>query len=535
MLAAIKRYTRWLHTAWPAGVVEKLPEVREDGTTNVPGIFVTGDLTGIPLLKFAADGGARAVQVIAADPAVKADVESPDGRHVHDLVIVGGGVSGMAAAVEAKKRGLDFVALEATEPFSTIVNFPRRKPIFTYPTDMTPAGDLRPSAQIKEELVDELRAQSIDLGIVPRAARAERVARKGKLFEVLLRDEEGLLAKRVIIAIGRSGNFRKLGIPGQDRDKVFNRLHDPKDFCAQDVLIVGGGDSAMETAIALAQCGSRVTLSYRKPEFSRPKPENVERLNALIDDPLADVAIEQPSSERVTTSAGPFLGENRKAGSVRLMMSSNPKSIGEQDVTVVDSDGREQTFANDAVFAMIGREPPLDFFRRSGVRIRGEWTRSTWAGFIGFAAFCFLLYNWKSGGAMTGWFQERGWFPFNMPGMLAGLSAAAERPAHLLGTLSISMGEPSFYYSLAYCLAIVIFGFGRSRRRRTPYVKAQTLTLMVIQVIPLFLLPLILLPWVGHNGWFEAGFGRTLADALFPVTEWSDHGREYWRSIEVGS
>ena len=75
----------------------------------------------------------------------------------------------------------------------------------------------------------------------------------------------------MIVGIGRSGNFRKLGVPGEQLDKVFNRLHDPVDFCDKDVLVVGGGDSALEAAIAIAQCGGRVTVSYRKPEFSRPQ------------------------------------------------------------------------------------------------------------------------------------------------------------------------------------------------------------------------------------------------------------------------
>lgn len=173
------RYVRWLHTQWPAGTVEKLPRVNEDGSTNVPGLYVVGDLTGIPLLKFSSDTGAKAVRRIAE----KGGAASGD---VLDLVIVGGGVSGMAAALEAKKLGLQFEILEATEPFSTIVNFPKAKPIFTYPTGMTPAGDLQFRADVKEALVEELKAQTLERGIVPVMARAERVARAGGVLEVHL-------------------------------------------------------------------------------------------------------------------------------------------------------------------------------------------------------------------------------------------------------------------------------------------------------------------------------------------------------------
>src|SRR5205085_1870159 len=143
-----------------------------------------------------------------------------------DLVILGAGVSGMSAALEAKKNGLRFEILEATEPFSTLVNFPKGKPIYTYPTDMVPAGELQFKGQVKEALVEEVKAQTLARGIRPRAARAERIVRKGEWLEVVIADQPGVLSRRVIIAIGRSGNFRKLGVAGEELDKVYNRLHD---------------------------------------------------------------------------------------------------------------------------------------------------------------------------------------------------------------------------------------------------------------------------------------------------------------------
>jgi hypothetical protein len=142
----LARYSRWLHTRWPAGTVERLPESSEDGSTNVPGLYVAGDLTGVPLLKFSADSGARVVRTILADPSFRARERRPGGPIAHDLAILGAGVAGMAAALEARGAGLDFVLLEATEPFSTIVNLPKAKPIYTYPTEMTPTGSLRISA-----------------------------------------------------------------------------------------------------------------------------------------------------------------------------------------------------------------------------------------------------------------------------------------------------------------------------------------------------------------------------------------------------
>src|SRR5438552_16254913 len=128
----IGRYMRWLHTGWPAGTVEKLPEAGEGGQTAVPGVRVVGDLTGVPLLKFSADTGARAVQAMVRED----DFQKRKGQAgVVDIAIVGGGVSGIAAAMEAKKQGLTYGVCEASQEFNAIVNFPKQKPIFTYPTD----------------------------------------------------------------------------------------------------------------------------------------------------------------------------------------------------------------------------------------------------------------------------------------------------------------------------------------------------------------------------------------------------------------
>jgi thioredoxin reductase/ferredoxin len=527
-MGPIGRYVNWLHTRWPAGTVEKLPEVREDGSTNVPGLYVVGDLTGIPLLKFSADSGARAVQTIVADPAFqRRDTSGGGGGDVLDVVVVGAGVSGLAAMAEAKKAGLRCVLLEASEPVSTVANFPKGKPIYTYPTDMTPAGELQfsESTAVKEGLVEHLHAFMREHDIEPRMERVERLERRGGRLHVHLAGGETLVAHRVVIGIGRSGNFRKLGVPGEDLDKVSNRLHDPKELRKKHVLVVGGGDSAMEAAIAIAKCGGFVTLSYRKPEFSRAKPDNVEALRELADDPFADVAVEEPTSERITTASGRYLERYQRAGAVRLMMSSKVKEIRDDEVVVTNDRGEDETLPNDAVFPAIGREAPLDFFRRSGVRIRGEWTAWTWISCIAFVLFCVFLYHWKTdaGIPIYSWFKGNKWFPFNL--------ADPENAANLVGTVRISMQSPSFYYSLAYCICIIIFGVKRIRRRRTPYVRRQTIALTLIQCIPLFLLPYVLLPWMGHNGWFDGGLGRTVADALFPATQWDPQGREYWRSV----
>ena len=529
----LSRYMRWLHTQWPAGRVEKLPVVHEDFQTNVRGLYVVGDLTGIPLLKLSVDSGAKAVRNIVADAAFGGRKSSDD---VIDIAIIGGGVSGFAAAIEARKHNLSFQLYEAAEPFSTIVNFPRAKPIYTYPTDMTPAGDLQfhDKSDVKEGLLEDLHEQTLAAGIEPIHARVERVTRSGGVFELAIPQDTSRKAHRVIVAIGRSGNFRKLSVPGEDLAKVYNRLHDPADFCETNALVVGGGDSAMETAIALATCGANVTLSYRKAEFSRPKPDNIDRIEELAADPRADVDMPDPSSERVTTAAGKFMGRDRPHGSITLELATTVKGIRQTEVDIADADGNEETIPNDVVFSMIGREAPLDFFRRSGVHVAGDRGAKWWVTLILMLAIVTFAYQWKKTGTwlpIAEWFEARNLFPHFIPALLEGWGAIFSNPVSPLGTLRLSMGSPGFWFSILYTTLIVVFGIKRIRRRNTPYVKWQTITLMAIQAVPLFLLPYFVIPWLGHLGAFDSGAGKAFADALFPAVDDDPHGREYWRAF----
>ncbi len=535
MINLLHHYANWLHTRWPAGYVEKLPRVNADGSTNVPGLYITGDLTGVPLLKFSSDTGARAVASITADPVFQKRRRQ---ENVHDLVIIGAGVSGMAAGIEARKAGLNFKIIEASQPFFTIVNFPKAKPIYTYPTGMTPAGELQFSTRsdIKEGLVEELNEHMQRHDIEPTIARVERVARCGGLLECVITDGQVLRAHRVIVGIGRSGSFRKLGIPGEEQDKVYNRLHDPKDFHGKKAVVVGGGDTALETAIALTTCGSDVTLSYRNRQFSRPKPDNIEKINTLVADPQANVAVENPSCERVTTATGRFMGDlERRSGSIRVMMNSRIKRIEADHVVITTDTGEDETVENDVVFPMIGREAPLDFFRKSGVQIHGEWRTKTWVGLIALLLLCFWIYHWKSDsiipfGLKDTFNRHVGVDPAHLWNWIAASSGDYFTQEDSFGhTLKISASKRSFYYTLSYSLCILIFGVRRIRRRKTPYVTVQTTVLTAIQWLPLFILPELILPWMGHNGWFNDGFGRWLGDQFFPAVGYG-HGREYWRA-----
>ncbi|MFW5830132.1 MAG: NAD(P)-binding domain-containing protein, partial [Planctomycetota bacterium] len=471
-------YYSWLHGQWPAGGVERLPRAGPDGTTAMPGVYIVGDLTGVPLLKFSIDSGVRAVRALSED------LESREGDH--DLVVIGGGSAGVAAAIEAKRSALDVRLLEATQLFNTIVNFPVGKPIYTYPNEMQPPGEFQVAAETREQLLDELRAQAEEHELVPEQVAVTHVSRRGRGVRVHLDDGGSIDTRSAIIAIGRSGKYRRLEVPGEDLDKVSNRLHDPRAFCGQEVCIVGGGDSACEAAIAFAECDSenpvRVTLVYRRAELSRPKPENVARVHELSD-----------------------------AGRIDLRLNSEPVRIDPDSITIRDKDGGEDTLRNDAVFAMIGREAPLDFFRRSRLPIHGEYRPWGYAALVAFLLFAVTLYAWKGGigpfayaeVSGTAW-DPRTWLP------------EAGDPRSLWGTILRSAVSASFWVTLLYSMAVVGFGIDRMWRKRTPYVQLQTLTLMMIQVLPLFILPEILLPWLARNELLPEG----VVANLFPDESW---------------
>ena len=508
MLSLLSRYANWLHLQWPGGTVETLPRVDDSFRTNVEGVYVVGDLAGVPLLKFSLDGGVQAVRDIVDRGRTAGSGHEDLDRY--DVVILGAGAAGMAAAREARAKGLSFCVLEARRRFATIRDFQKGKPIYTYPNDMTPAGDLQVQATVKEDLVEELEAQTQDVPV--RHAEAHRIDQTSDGLAVVTSEDEHVPARNVIVAIGRSGNFRSLNVPGEDKDHVHHRLYDPTRCRGHDVLVIGGGDSALEAASALTDAGARVTLSYRRDEFVRPKPENVDRVQQLE---------QHPSGE----------------GRLRLMMPTDVEEIRDDSVRLSTPEGQTAVEA-DQVFAMIGREAPLDFFRRSGIELRNDWgplpesvdeavsgfewlKTLRWDRIGAFAAFFLFIaavYSWKDGGWVGRLAQGADVFPFGWDPAAAG--------AGLVDVLLLSMQKPSFYYTLAYSAIVVIFGVRRIRRRKTPYIRAQTLTLMAIQVLPLFVLPEIVLPFLAKNGLLPTG----LLDALFPVSDYAVHGREYWRA-----
>jgi thioredoxin reductase len=265
-------------------------------------------------------------------------------RSVYDLLVVGAGPAGLSATLQAQKHGLRCLAIDQDDVGGTILTYPRQKLVMTQPMDIPVYGKFSRREVLKEELLELWHDVVGRTGVDVRAReRLEDIRRPNGRFEVIT-TKGAYPARNVLLAIGRRGTPRKLGVPGESSAKVTYRLLEPEQYRNKRILVVGGGDSAVETALALGhQSGATVTLSYRKPAFSRIKEDNGERI------------------QRAAAS-----------GAVALEMESEVERIDNQTVTLRRG-GDSFTIDNDYVFVLIGGELPTPFLRKLGVDIETKF------------------------------------------------------------------------------------------------------------------------------------------------------------------
>jgi len=322
-----------------------IPVLDDDHQTTVPGIYVAGELSGFSLIRNAIAQGSAVIEAISragsASPALAGRVAGRD--DAYDVVIVGAGPAGLSAALAARERSLSHVVLDQQGIGGTILQYPRRKIVLTQPVDIPLHGRLERHEYSKEQLL-EIWTGIIDRFDVPvrLGARVTGVERDGDAFRV--ESTAGhVRGRNVILALGRRGTPRRLGVPGEDLPKVAYQLIDAESYRDEHVLIVGGGDSAVEAAIALARGGRNVvSISYRRPDFVRIKKRNAERLGPMIDE-----------------------------GAITPYFGSTVERI-EPDRVLLAIGGETRALPNTYTFVMAGGEPPFGLLRSIGVGFGGE-------------------------------------------------------------------------------------------------------------------------------------------------------------------
>jgi thioredoxin reductase/Pyruvate/2-oxoacid:ferredoxin oxidoreductase delta subunit len=308
-----------------------IPNISREFETNVQGIYIAGELGGMGLIRKAAEQGRQAMDAIRKKAGPGADF---------DVLIVGCGPAGISAGLSAIEHKLRYKIVEQEDSLGgAVYHYPRQKIAMTAPVDLAIIGKVQFAEVQKEKLLEFWHGVVDKTGLkVSFKERMEAIEKQGDHF-VVTTSRGSYTSKTVLLSMGRRGTPRKLEVPGEEQAKVVYRLTDPAQYAGQAVLVVGGGDSALEAAIALSeQPGTEVILSYRSAAFSRVKQKNRQRLD-----------------------------EQQKAGRLKVMLNSSVKTI-QADGVEIECDGQIARHRNEAVIVCAGGLLPTPLLQKIGIQ-----------------------------------------------------------------------------------------------------------------------------------------------------------------------
>ncbi len=313
-----------------------IPRIRENFETNIAGIHIVGELGGMGLIRNAFEQSRQCIESITKT--LHHDHKNAE----YDVVIIGCGPAGLSAALYCHDNNLKYIVLEREDIGGTVRYYPRKKLIMTKPLKIPGYGLLKEKEILKEDLMeiwfDIIEKNELNIST---NESVDRIQKNKEGIFVVETSSNTYECKRVVMAIGRRGTPRKLGIEGEELPNVAYSLREPDQFENNRVLVVGGGDSAVEAALALSdQPGNEVRISYRRDHFSRIKPDNLRRIE-----------------------------EASENGKVEILWNTNVIRSSEQEVTLTDNEQNEFTLPNDYLFIFAGGILPTKFLKDTGIAI----------------------------------------------------------------------------------------------------------------------------------------------------------------------